>query len=564
MQTLRSMHLLARIASYPASDRGIEVLEPDESNTFHLFAHCCSPQPPEPIVGYRRSDGILMIHRTNCDLLRERERLIPVQWGPPESVSDWVLVLQVPNSPGLRSQLSTLLDELSVDVQDFTISARRDGVLAEVRLVLGRTSVDQAARLQQTLERVAYINSVELVYTTSSPGEAPPPETAQTTPHSNPYSPRWAEGARFYGREEERARLIDLLHSAQCPPILLWGQRRIGKTSLMLHLRERLQGDLLPIYIDVQGMEHINTGRFLYQLLSNIARVLRERLPAEAPEIMPPRYNNFRKDPLVYFDAFLERVQPLIARHPLVLLLDEFQCLQTLRDEEQVGRGAVFSRLRSYSQHMQGFRLVLCGGGLLSRLTHEQDIVPLLGTVRAERIDTLSEQAARKLIKEGLSEVASISHLASDLLLDLTACHPFYLQLLCSRLYEQVQPHHSLITHDVVRESVEAWWNTTDETRFCHFWEGGDQANGQKNKLVLSAIADLKGIKDRVEYERIVEAVRGVIPEHELVGLLEDLHTLGVLTCEHTRYYAIKVRLFAHWLRRHWPLKRTLKESPGL
>ena len=46
--------------------------------------------------------------------------------------------------------------------------------------------------------------------------------------------------------------------------ILLWGQRRIGKTSFVLRLKEYAAGAFLPIYIDLQGLKDASTAMFLH------------------------------------------------------------------------------------------------------------------------------------------------------------------------------------------------------------------------------------------------------------------------------------------------------------
>ena len=78
--------------------------------------------------------------------------------------------------------------------------------------------------------------------------------------------------------------------------------------------------------------------------------------------------------------------------------------------------------------------------------------------------------------------------------------------------------------------------------------------------MILSAIADLRGQNDEVEYENLVAVTDNFVPERELVRTLDDLTNLGVLKQAHTRY-TIEVKLFTYWLRQHWPLTLTMKEG---
>src|SRR5258708_23465318 len=141
----------------------------------------------------------------------------------------------------------------------------------------------------------------------------------------------------------------------------------------MLRLQEQLQGDFLPVYIDMQGLRDSSTHQFLYQLMSRISIAFKEKTERE---ITTPAFNKTRKDPLSYFDTFMARIQQATQNHPLIVILDEFQCLCSLR-EDLVSREAIFSRLRSHSQHGRSVRFILSGGGPRRPLTTPCGKAPL-------------------------------------------------------------------------------------------------------------------------------------------------------------------------------------------
>jgi hypothetical protein len=261
---------------------------------------------------------------------------------------------------------------------------------------------------------------------------------------------------------------------------------------------------------------------------------------------------------MAYFDMFMVSLQKIAKQHPLVVILDEFQCLCSLR-EEVVSRSAIISRLRSHSQHGYGIHFILSGGGLSSQLTSQCDIASLFNISHYERLGCLERKAAHQLIKDGLSKVGNITEPAIELLLDITAGHPFYLQLLCSMLFDQAKENKTIITADAVTQSIRVWLNEADTSRFQHFWEGQNIGGGQRNKLILSAIAELSANNNEVEYDRLAGAANIISSERDLFQSLQDLVDLGVLEREHSNY-AIKVRLFSRWLREHLPLKLVIKE----
>lgn len=117
-----------------------------------------------------------------------------------------------------------------------------------------------------------------------------------------------------------------------------------------------------------------------------------------------------------------------------------------------------------------------------------------------------------------------------------------------------------MITYYTASQCIRDWLDKADAGRFQHLWEGHETTHAQRNKLILSAIAQLGAHSREVEYDRLAGAICSTVPEQDLMRSLEDLADLGVLE-HHYASYAIKVELFARWLRQHWPLELTLKEA---
>lgn len=564
VERLKSMRLKSvGSPNYIEPTFSVTVLSPEEALLPRAFAQCCRPVPPDDIVGHRRADRTLTIHKRACPQIKEREKLVPVQWDSTPTEPNYVVVVEALNRPGLASDLSTAMAILGCDMPGFSAYKRADGVMADAQIYLGKTSPTLRSRIQKSLEEVPHVTRVEVIHASFLSPSTPLPESTGPIHRSNPYGPTIAQGLRFYGREVECQRISAHLHNqSQNTAILLWGQKRIGKTSLVLRLEEQLRGDFLPVYIDVQGLKDGSTTQFLHQLMISISRVLKENTLDSTPEISVPALNRLRKDPLPYFDTFMALVQEATHKHPLVVILDEFQCLCSLH-EETVARPAIFSRLRSYSQHGSGIRFILSGGGLLSQLTGQCDITSLFNIAHDEKLGCLEADAAHQLIKGGLAKVGRIVEYAIQLLLDLTGGHPFYLQLLCSMLYDYALENETMITFHAASQCIRAWLDKADASRFQHLWEGHDTASAQRNKLILSAIAYLGTHNHHAEYDRLAGAICSTLPEQDLVRSLEDLVGLGVL--EHNlASYTIKVELFARWLRQHWPLELALKEARWL
>ena len=87
---------------------------------------------------------------------------------------------------------------------------------------------------------------------------------------------------RFIGRADIRCKLSKLLDSTTTNAIVLFGQRRIGKTSLLLQLKEDLmeqKGKYIPVYFDLQDKAALPLPNLLYQLAQHITHVTAGTLP---------------------------------------------------------------------------------------------------------------------------------------------------------------------------------------------------------------------------------------------------------------------------------------------
>src|SRR5262249_10867712 len=57
----------------------------------------------------------------------------------------------------------------------------------------------------------------------------------------------------FVGRTDVSARIEHLLSDRRHPSLLLYGQRRMGKTSLLNNLGRLLPTTIVPLFVDLQG-----------------------------------------------------------------------------------------------------------------------------------------------------------------------------------------------------------------------------------------------------------------------------------------------------------------------
>ena len=237
----------------------------------------------------------------------------------------------------------------------------------------------------------------------------------------------------FVGRREVSVRIEALLRHDLHPPLLLYGQRRMGKTSLLYNLRRLLPQRIVPLYVDLQGPVALASDHagFLHALARAMVKSAAEQALSLPTLPLPALANN----PFTIFDQWLDEIEAITAiqgRPTILLTLDEFEALDDAINTKRLGEQAILGTLRHIIQHRTNFKLLLAGShtlGEFQRWSH------FLINAQVLHLSYLQEQEARQLIEQPVKEFALLYDVAaSQHVLHLTSGHPYLIQLLCSEI----------------------------------------------------------------------------------------------------------------------------------
>lgn len=235
----------------------------------------------------------------------------------------------------------------------------------------------------------------------------------------------------FVGRTDISTRIEQLLADRRRPPLLLYGQRRMGKTSLMLNLGRMLRTTIVPLFVDLQGApsQANDHAGFLY----NLARAMIDSASEQRQMLLLPlRRAELAQDPFTRFNEWLDEVEKILGQNTALLLLDEFEALDHAFDENRFDPVRVLGMLRHLIQHRPRFKVLLAGSHTLDEL---QRWSSYLINVQVVKIGYLKEAEARQLVEHPVDDFTlRYEPAASQRVLDLTRGHPFLVQLLCEEL----------------------------------------------------------------------------------------------------------------------------------
>jgi len=419
------------------------------------------------------------------------------------------------------------------------------GSKADIRIGFRQIRKVELENLEQYIKKLPQISHTHRQPLSEATGQAHP-LSVTWSPGGNPYSLDPVAGNAFKGRERDVKEIVNRLRGRDHDStLLIWGQQRIGKTSLLYHLEQ----DVLPsktyliVYVTLHAVLHQPIGYFLYHILKQIEQKVQKE------ELKVPLLRRMKREPISSFQWYIDRLEQIMGPQSLLIILDEFQGIGTLK-EEGATRQDVFSNLRSIMQHGMAINFLFCGGGMPERLLAQSGLKPLLAVVDPIKIECLEREAARAVVTEA-DPLLKYDDQAVEKLLAVTRFHPCYLKFLCNELYiTRTRPTITLADVDkVIEQTME--WKPKLEGRINHFWamDLQDAELAMKHKDVLSAIALGVDSSGWTSIDKIAAHTHHKIADTELPDLLANLLDYESIDADHLNY-RIHIPLLELWLQR--------------
>jgi outer membrane protein assembly factor BamB/AAA+ ATPase superfamily predicted ATPase len=359
----------------------------------------------------------------------------------------------------------------------------------------------------------------------------------------------------FYGRGEDLDSLDIALRSTTATAnriILLIGQRRSGKTSLIYQLEHRLQSHV-AVRIDLQSFAMSNDAA---ELFSKFALKIRESMLTRG--FSPPSVDelNFRENPTQTFDHYLELSVQKLGGLRLILLIDEFEVFNQLIEQKRLDQNFLHY-LRSLMQHRLGVNFLLAGAPrvLLIDLNNRS---ALLNIAQKHHLTRLKDEEATKLITEPVQNL-TYDPSALELIHQLTGDQPYLIHLLCEELIRFCNKSHKNYANandvnkiiETVLERGDNYfgmiWNlaTTLEERLVFAF----LAREEQSKIF--SLADLKRAFSDANYPYNAESVRQALNHLKEEEIIEGDND-GQL-------FSIPIDLTCRWLRQHTTVDRIIR-----
>jgi hypothetical protein len=353
----------------------------------------------------------------------------------------------------------------------------------------------------------------------------------------------------FFGREDVFSFIQrNLIGRHRDTPIVLYGQRRTGKTSVLYQLRRHLDSRYRCIFIDLHGLSLDGAGNLMWGIANSISRGLQRDYQLK---VSIPDRASFFADPVAIFETeFLDAVWLALGDdYHLVLMIDE-----AVRLDEEVRAGRlnrdIFSYLRHLMQHFTRLDFIFSLGSGMENM--EKDYALLFSVSLYRRISFLEPAAARALITRPVRYHYQVLDDAIERILRLTSGHPYYIQLICHCMFDRwartPKPEMTVADVDaVLAEAIER-----GSANLTYVWE--DSAPGEQAMMAGMAAA-MQSQNSSVTIHDVREAWRKIgvsFPEDESARAIRSLTGREVVTGKQN--YSFAVDLQRIWVGKHWRL----------
>jgi len=327
---------------------------------------------------------------------------------------------------------------------------------------------------------------------------------------------------RFIGRQEDLRQVVNRLLSSAHESTSIVGERRIGKTSLLMHLADKSAAKLLGlepdrfclIYIDFQGLVDITPPRFWGRVITRMGRTITD------PNLRA-RIEALQKDNT--YELFdLEDLCEAITEAGLcvVLLLDEFEYVT-----QNPNFGAdFFGGLRALAIH-HNLPLVTATRRELIDLCHSEEIKgsPFFN-IFANIVLRLFKQAEVNELLESYTHASGVTFSSHehDLAWRLGGGHPLFTQIAGYYLFDGLQ---QALLSDKLDKWVTVQFEQQVAPHFSYLW--GRCTESEKITLISTIMLcrSKPGKKDLPFMERLVKLYpRAAMDAEHLIkrGLLRE------------------------------------------
>lgn len=318
------------------------------------------------------------------------------------------------------------------------------------------------------------------------------PLTAFDNPYvaGNPVAP-----PLFVGRADIFNRIGEVWSAKRVPDsIILYGHRRMGKSSILRNLNQAAPPESVVVYADMAGETSFveSTPDLLLGLADKICTALQSLASSKGITRPDPAAYNSLSSAAREFNRFTEQTRAALNGQALILALDEFEAVERAVEAGKIGK-EIYQFLRAKTQE-PWITLVLGGLHTLDEMSRDYQ-QPFYGSYENIRVSYLAHADAWRLITNPTEDFAlNYEPEAAELIIAETGGQPYLVQQVCRDALDHL--NHELIDERRERDAiisladVEAVLGLDFFQRGTVYFDGvWNQASDSDHRTLLRAMA---------------------------------------------------------------------------
>jgi len=334
-----------------------------------------------------------------------------------------------------------------------------------------------------------------------------------TLPHrllKNPYvvgNPIQPENLNvFLGRFDiARSIISEIGKDAQKPSLLLYGRRRMGKTSALLNISSLIKDStLIQVYISGQSVKFHSNVNFSFHLVKQICGALQsggiEIDEFEREEFLSRR--SYVQNPILRMSEFFDEYHKFMEKRGLYCLIsiDEYEEIDRHMDNAHVNEHAktitreLLLELRDTLQHRYRIMFLFAGTHYMRDLSNV-NWSEIFINVKTLHISFLSREDGYRLLTEPAPRVRYKKEVMIENILELTGCQPFLLQAVASEIISILNfKSVDTVTQDILDAAIQEVLEKHN-TYFDYLWD--TECSSDRHRDLLKIIcANNRGIDE--------------------------------------------------------------------
>jgi hypothetical protein len=354
-------------------------------------------------------------------------------------------------------------------------------------------------------------------------------------------------GNNFIGREDILSQLESLwIVNALPQSIILYGHRRMGKTSILRNIPTNLGYQVRVAYVNLLSIGGAPNG--ITDILMAICDAIQE-----ATNIPTPDNNDLFQFPESTFRRYLQHIEKTFTGKGLIIALDEFEKIEELIDAGKLSKDFL-GFLRGMVQMSSKLAFAFAGLHTLQEMNADY-FQPFYASFIPISVAFLTREATHQVLANPDPEfLLEYEPATLDHIYDLTNGQPYLTQLIGFQLvrlfndyvFEQGKPRDRTFTIDDVRTicSGENFF-TTGINYFNGVWQQASEGATHQQDILKALAPHPQGL---TESELISQTNLPSETLHDALKTLKDHDVIRSQKTDEIVNYAIAVELFRTWV----------------